>query len=193
MKHLAFAIAMASTLALAAPMAPAHAAIETVESVATASAAAREARKHMRETFGKTSLKNGQYLWKEGHTDAEVTRIVVDLSKQMAYAYADGELIAVSTISSGNEKHLTPIGIFPILEKKRMHRSKKYDDAPMPYMQRLDQYGIALHAGNLPGHPASHGCIRLPNAFAAKLFAATKVGGTEVLLGEPEGPPVGKA
>ena len=63
-----------------------------------------------------------------------------------------------------------------------MYRSRKYDNAPMPFMQRLDQFGIALHGGHLPGYPASHGCIRLPPAFAAKLFAATNVG-TTVMIG----------
>ena len=69
-----------------------------------------------------------------------------------------------------------------MLEKKVMHRSRKYDDAPMPHMQRIDQYGIALHAGHNPGHPASHGCVRLPKQFAARLFSATGVG-TPVLIG----------
>ena len=63
-----------------------------------------------------------------------------------------------------------------------MHRSKKYDNAPMPFMQRIDTYGIALHAGHNPGQPASHGCVRLPSAFAAKLYKVTNVG-TTVLIG----------
>ena len=80
------------------------------------------------------------------------------------------------------------IGIFSILEKQPMHRSKKYDDAPMPFMQRITDTGVALHAGHLPGYPASHGCLRLPAQFATKLFGATRVG-TEVLIAEPSGPP----
>ena len=96
----------------------------------------------------------------------------------MAYLYRGEQLVAVSTVSSGTEKNPTPTGIFPILAKKTMHHSKKYDNAPMPFMQRLDQYGIALHAGKLPGYPASHGCIRLPAKFAAKLFGVTDVGST---------------
>jgi lipoprotein-anchoring transpeptidase ErfK/SrfK len=105
------------------------------------------------------------------------------LSEQLAYAYRSGELVGASTISSGRDGFLTPIGIFRVLEKKRMHRSIRYDNAPMPFMQRIDDWGIALHAGHLPGRPASHGCIRLPNGFAAKLFAATSVG-TRVLIAE---------
>ena len=95
--------------------------------------------------------------------------------------YRSGELVAASTISSGTEKNPTPTGIFPILEKKPMHRSRKYDDAPMPFMQRLDQYGIAMHAGALPGYAASHGCIRLPAKFAAKLYQVTQIGSTVVI------------
>ena len=91
-------------------------------------------------------------------------------------------LVAVSTVSSGTDKNPTPTGIFPIMEKKKFHRSIKYDNAPMPFMQRLDKYGTALHGGHLPGYPASHGCIRLPSQFAAKLFAVTDVG-TPVLVG----------
>src|SRR5690606_10692512 len=133
-------------------------------------------------TFAKNSLKPGQYLWKDGRNQTEVTRVVIGLADQMAYAYDGDELIGVSTISSGKETKPTPTGIFPILEKKRHHRSVKYDNAPMPYIQRLDLWGIALHAGQLPGYPASQGCVRLPATFAAKLFATPRVG-TEVLIG----------
>ena len=72
--------------------------------------------------------------------------------------------------------------IFTVLEKRPMYRSKKYDNAPMPFMQRLDDYGIAMHAGYNPGEPASHGCIRLPAKFASKLYQVTGVG-TPVLIG----------
>jgi lipoprotein-anchoring transpeptidase ErfK/SrfK len=100
----------------------------------------------------------------------------------LAFLYRGDTLVAVSTISSGTPDRRTPTGIFNILEKKPMHRSRKYDDAPMPFMQRIDQYGIALHAGHNPGHPASHGCVRLPAKFAARLYAVTDVG-TPVLIG----------
>lgn len=182
MKQLVIAWALTSALALAAPLAPAGATIETPEAKEAAAQAADEARDHMRESFAKGSLTPGQYLWKKGSNGSQVTQIVISLSDQMAYAYSDGELIGVSTISSGTQKNPTPTGIFPILEKKRLHRSVKYDNAPMPWMQRIDDYGIALHAGHLPGFPASHGCVRLPQEFASKLFARTRVG-TEVLIG----------
>jgi hypothetical protein len=71
-----------------------------------------------------------------------------------------------------------------------MHRSNRYDDAPMPWMQRLNWYGVALHAGEIPGRPASHGCIRLPTGFARKLFGVTERGGfvfvTEDRVDTPE-------
>ena len=181
MRLSALAFALGGALTLALPAAPAWGWLETPEAIEQATDAAAAARRDMREAFGRDSLKNGQYLWK-AKDSGQVTRVVVSLSEQMAFAYRGGELVGVSTISSGTKKNPTPTGIFPILDKKRHHRSIKYDNAPMPYMQRLDDYGIALHGGHLPGYPASHGCIRLPAAFAAKLFAATKIG-TEVLIG----------
>ena len=109
------------------------------------------------------------------------TEVVISLQDQLAFVYRGGQMIGVSTISSGKPGKDTPLGIFPILEKKRTHFSRKYDNAPMPFMQRLDQWGIALHAGLNPGHPASRGCVRLPTAFAAKLFAMTDVGDRVVI------------
>lgn len=182
MRKLAFALAATGALALSVPSTPAQATIETPEAKMTAASAAELAKQDMRATFGTSSLKNGRYLWKEGSGSGDVSRVVISLPDQLAFAYNGDELIGVSTISSGKKTKPTPTGIFPILEKKRHHRSSKYDDAPMPYMQRLDKWGIALHGGHLPGHPASHGCVRLPHKFAAKLFAATKVG-TPVLIG----------
>ena len=182
MKNLALALALAGSLGLALPAAPAAALDKSPQAIKMAENAIQRARQDMRATFGKRFLENGEYLWKRRSGGAEVNRVVIDLTDQLAFAYADDELVGVSTISSGTEDNPTPTGIFPILEKKRMHRSIKYDNAPMPFMQRLDQFGIALHGGHLPGYPASHGCIRLPPVFAAKLFAATSVG-TTVMIG----------
>jgi lipoprotein-anchoring transpeptidase ErfK/SrfK len=175
------ALAFASTaLAFAIPLSPAFATVETEEARAEASDAAAIARDDMAQTFGDKQLKPGQYVWTD--TDAEGTpRVVISLSDQLAFVYRGDDLVAVSTISSGKPGKDTPTGIFPILAKKELHRSAKYDDAPMPYMQRLDDYGIALHAGALPGHPASHGCVRLPARFAAKLFSVTEVGSTVLI------------
>jgi lipoprotein-anchoring transpeptidase ErfK/SrfK len=107
---------------------------------------------------------------------------VVSLTDQLAFLYRGEELVAVSTVSSGTDKNPTPRGIFSVLAKKPMHRSIKYDNAPMPFMQRIDEYGVALHAGHLPGYPASHGCIRLPGEFAKRLYSVTDHG-TTVMIG----------
>ncbi len=183
MNKLALVLAVTSAVSLALPVTPATAAFESYEARATAMSAAAQARQHMEETFGVSSLKPGRFLWKDGaEAGGDDSRVVIGLADQLAYLYDGNEMIAVSTISSGKSATPTPTGIFPILEKKTMHRSRKYDNAPMPHMQRIDQYGIALHAGFNPGHPASHGCVRLPAKFAAKLYTVTKIG-TPVLIG----------
>jgi len=106
--------------------------------------------------------------------------IVVDLSEQMAYAYEDGELIMEGRISSGKIGRETPAGDYRIIEKKRHHRSnlwpKPNGGAKMDYMLRLTNTGIAMHLGYVPNRPASHGCIRLKNGFAQRLFRWAKVG-----------------
>ena len=181
MNKLAFALAGSMMLALAAPFTPATATVETFEAKSAASEAAAMARADMADEFGVRALKPGRYLWKDG-VPVRAPRVVISLSDQMAYLYSANQLVAVSTISSGKSGHDTPTGIFPILQKKPLHHSRKYDNAPMPFMQRLDDYGIALHAGALPGRPASHGCVRLPAKFAAKLYGVTKVGST-VMIG----------
>ena len=108
--------------------------------------------------------------------------IVISLSTQTAIVLKDGELWDSTGVSTGRKGKETPTGIFPILQKKVHHRSTLYDDAPMPYMQRLTWDGIALHAGYVPGYPASHGCIRLPRSFAKKLYGITGHTSTIVLV-----------
>ncbi len=179
MNKLALAFA-SSALALTIPLSPAMATIETYEARTAALEAADQARNDMAEVFGDKQLKPGQYVWRDSVAQG-APRVVISLSDQMAYLYRGDELAAVSTISSGTAKNPTPTGIFPILAKQPMYRSKKYDNAPMPHMQRLDSYGIALHAGVNPGRPASHGCIRLPAKFAARLFGVTQVGSTVLI------------
>jgi lipoprotein-anchoring transpeptidase ErfK/SrfK len=180
-KH-AFALAAAGLFALAAPAVHAQPWVETPEARMAAASAAATARADMAAKWPGRSLSPGQYLWDDSADRSAPARVVVSLDDQLAFLYLGDELAAVSTISSGKPGKDTPTGIFPILEKKPMHHSRKYDNAPMPHMQRLDSYGIALHAGQLPGHPASRGCVRLPAPFAAKLFRVTRVG-TEVLIG----------
>ena len=183
MRKLALALAVTGVFALSVPAGPAAASYESYEARATAMSAAQQARSDMEATFGVSGLKPGKYLWREGAaTSGGDLRVVVGLGDQLAYLYDGADLIAVSTISSGKEGTPSPTGIFSVLEKRPMYRSRKYDNAPMPFMQRIDKYGIALHAGHLPGRPASHGCVRLPAKFAAKLFEVTTVG-TPVLIG----------
>jgi len=182
MKQLAFALAL-GLCAFGTALTPTPAvALETYEAKMQASDAASQARIDMLETFGPKALKPGQYLWRDVPDDAGAERVVVSLSDQLAYLYRGDNLMAVTTISSGRDENPTPTGIFAVLDKKTMHRSRKYENAPMPFAQFIDQYGVALHAGHNPGRPASHGCVRLPSAFAKKLFSVTEVG-TPVYIG----------
>jgi lipoprotein-anchoring transpeptidase ErfK/SrfK len=142
-----------------------------------------KAYKAMLETFGRSGLKPGEYFWADKVPTEGETRVVVDLVTQMAYAYRGEQLVGASTISSGKRGKITPLGYWPVLEKRTFHRSRKYNNAPMPYMQRLDNYGIALHGGLNPGYPASNGCVRLPMKFAEKLYGLTKVGSQVVIEG----------
>jgi lipoprotein-anchoring transpeptidase ErfK/SrfK len=111
------------------------------------------------------------------------THIVVDLLSQMAYVYRGEQLIGASTMSAAKTGHVTPYGNWTILEKRPFYRSRKYDNAPMPWMERIDNYGIAFHGGVNPGYPASHGCMRLPMKFAEKLYGVTKIGTKVVIEG----------
>ena len=108
--------------------------------------------------------------------------IVVSKSTQQMHVFKDGALWATSPVSTGKRGHSTPSGVFPILQKKSFHRSNIYSNAPMPFMQRLTWRGIAIHAGRLPGYPASHGCIRLPYGFARALFGLTRAASTTVVV-----------
>ena len=127
------------------------------------------------------TLAPGQYVWESSSASMGSLFVVINLASQRAMVYRDGVLIGASTISTGTKDRETPTGVFPILEKQLMHRSSTYDNAPMPYMQRLTSKGVALHAGNLPGYAASHGCIRLPAGFAKLLYGATAIG-TPVMI-----------
>ena len=108
-------------------------------------------------------------------------RILVSIPQQKAWVFDGGDLVATAPVSTGRRGHETPTGTFRILQKAVHHRSNIYSNAPMPYMQRLTQSGVALHAGHLPGYPASHGCIRLPWGFAKRLYGLTD-GGTRVTV-----------
>lgn len=128
-----------------------------------------------------TDLKSGEWIWGGDNKALGPMAVIVSLTEQRAYVYRNGILIAVSTVSSGKKGHETPTGVFTILQKDKDHHSKKYDNAPMPYQERLTWDGIALHAGGLPGYPESHGCVHLPTKFAELLFGATNMGMTVVI------------
>jgi uncharacterized protein YjbI with pentapeptide repeats/lipoprotein-anchoring transpeptidase ErfK/SrfK/peptidoglycan hydrolase-like protein with peptidoglycan-binding domain len=108
----------------------------------------------------------------------------VSLNRQMIDVYRGTALVMSSKVSSGMPGHETKPGVFSILEKQRFHHSNIYSGAPMPWMQRLTRSGTALHAGMVPGYPASHGCVRLPFSFAPKLFQMTAVGETVFIAGD---------
>jgi L,D-transpeptidase catalytic domain len=133
------------------------------------------------------TLKPGEYWWNPQLSPSGPVVVLVSIPQQTMHVYRNGILIGRSTVSTGTKGHSTPGGVFSILEKKQTHRSKKYDNAPMPYMQRLTWTGIAMHSGQLPGYPASHGCVRLPYDFSQLLFKATAKGGT-VVVGDGKTP-----
>ena len=132
-------------------------------------------------------LKPGEYWWNPQLSPSGPVVVLVSIPQQTMHVYRNGVLIGRSTVSTGSKGHATPGGVFSILEKKETHRSKKYDNAPMPYMQRLTWTGIAMHSGQLPGYAASHGCVRLPYDFSQLLFKATEKGGT-VVVGDGKTP-----
>jgi hypothetical protein len=143
-----------------------------------------------------TALKPGQFVWYDSanyqyaSAGSGGVSLVVSIPQQLAFVYRDGVLIGTSTVSTGRDGKDTPVGEFTILEKKKFHRSNLYSNAPMPFMQRLTWDGIALHAGHLPGYPASHGCIRLPMAFARQLFALTEKGALVSVVDYPVDEPL---
>jgi hypothetical protein len=132
-------------------------------------------------------LKPGEYWWRPQLSPTGPVVVLVSIPQQTMHIYRNGILIGRSTVSTGTKGNATPGGVFSILEKKETHYSRKYDNAPMPNMQRLTWTGIAMHSGKLPGYPASHGCVRLPYDFSQLLFRATSKGGT-VVIGDGKTP-----
>lgn len=118
---------------------------------------------------------------------------LISLATQRAVLYRNGIPIAITTVSTGRRGHRTPTGIFTVLERDAVHYSSLYNSAPMPHMQRLTWGGVALHGGDLPGYPASHGCIRLPREFARLLFGVTRLGMTVVITNDAAVPRVAPA
>ena len=175
-----------------AQVAPAPAAEPSVTSAAIdeaqrrAETAAAETREIAALNARAEALRAGQFVWQPERSPTGNVEVVVSLSEQKAYVYRANKLIAVSTVSTGRAGHRTPTGTFPIIEKHRTHFSNLYNNAPMPNMQRLTMGGIALHAGQLPGYAASHGCVRLPMEFSRLLFGITSRGNrVHIIQGSP--------
>jgi hypothetical protein len=116
-------------------------------------------------------------------------QIVISINQQKLHLYADGKEVADTLVATGVPSLPTPTGVFSVIGKEKFHRSNIYSGAPMPFMQRITWSGVALHEGENIGHPASHGCIRMPREFAMKLFSVTKVG-VRVIVARAELKPV---
>ncbi|NWK55738.1 L,D-transpeptidase family protein [Verrucomicrobiaceae bacterium N1E253] len=129
-------------------------------------------------TSTQSKLAPGQYEWHPERSPKGPVLMVVSIDDQMTYVYRNGVQIARSTVSTGRPGKETPTGVFTVLQRKVEHESSIYKGAQMPYMQRLTWSGIAMHAGDLPGYPASGGCIRLPYAFSQKLYGIMHNGAT---------------
>lgn len=129
-------------------------------------------------------LKAGEYLWAPQIAPSGPILFVINITTQRAVLYRNGVPIGITTVSTARRGYRTPTGVFTVLQKQVRHFSSIYDNAPMPYMQRLTWGGVALHGGQLPGYPASHGCIRLPQAFARLLYGETRRGMTVMIVRE---------
>ena len=142
---------------------------------------APQAHKDALATFGPLYMRPGEFRWLAQVPEEGDAKVVIDILTQRFYVYRGEKLVGVSTISSGKKGDETPLGFWSVKIKKKKGYSRKYDNAPMPFMQMYDEKGIAFHAGPNPGYPASHGCVRLPLKFAERLFGMTKIG-TEVII-----------
>ncbi len=129
----------------------------------------------------KDSLKRGEFTWAPQLAPKGPILVTVSLDEQLAYTYRNGVLIGIATASTGKKGHETPTGVFHTNLKDAKHRSSKYNNASMPYTQRFTNYGVALHAGGLPGYPSSHGCVHLPSEYARLLFNEAPMGMTVVV------------
>lgn len=131
-------------------------------------------------------LSPGKFVWADDAALGPV-HLVISIPDQKLYVYRGQSMVAATAVSTGRAGNETPVGTFTILQKKETHFSNLYDAAPMPFMQRLTWDGVAIHAGRNPGFPDSHGCIRVPTAFAKKLFAATDMGAQVTVTDESIG------
>ncbi|MFY9976359.1 MAG: L,D-transpeptidase family protein [Chromatiaceae bacterium] len=134
------------------------------------------------------ALLPGEYTWNPELSPKGPVAVIVSVPEQLVHVYRNGVRMAVSTCSTGKTGHETPTGVFTVLQKDKHHHSATYNNAPMPNMNRLTWDGVALHAGKLPGYPASHGCVRLPMDFSEKLFGITHVGTPVIIAGAHQDP-----
>ena len=107
--------------------------------------------------------------------------LAISIDRQVLKVYDANGYFAETPISTGMRGHPTPMGVFSVIQKHKYHHSNIYSGAPMPYMQRITWSGVAMHAGVLPGYPASHGCIRMPMSFAVKMWGWTRMGARVVV------------
>ncbi|WP_265563897.1 L,D-transpeptidase family protein [Sphingomicrobium arenosum] len=156
----------------------------TLEGYAARAEAAKravQAYADMQDRFGVDRISPNRFKW-DAKGASGTPSVIVSIERQLAFFYLGDTLVGAAAVTTARDNKLTPQGIFPVWLKKQMHYSKAYENTPMPYTQFIDEHGIALHAGPNPGYPASAGCVRLPKAFAEKLFAKTDIG-TTVYIG----------
>jgi hypothetical protein len=134
------------------------------------------------------SLDPGQFAWQPETSPQGPVLVLVSLTEQVARVYRNGIEIGITTVSTGRPGHETPTSVFTILQKARVHHSSRYNEASMPFTERLTWDGVALHAGGVPGYPSSHGCVHLPLTFAQLLFGVTEVGTTVVIADAHQSP-----
>ena len=137
---------------------------------------------------GPELLAAGGFAWQPETAPAGPVLVLVSLTEQVARVYRNGIEIGIARVSTGRPGYPTPTGVFTILQKARVHHSSTYDEASMPYTERLTWDGVALHAGGVPGYPSSHGCVHLPLEFAELVFGVTAVGGTVVIADQAQAP-----
>jgi L,D-transpeptidase catalytic domain len=133
-------------------------------------------------------LKPGDYVWHPKVSPNGPLVVLVSIPDQLLFVYRNGVRMGRSTVSTGKPGKQTPTGVFTVLQKKVRHESSIYKGAQMPHMQRLTWSGVAMHAGHLPGYPASAGCVRMPIDFAAKLYSVTSLGTTVIIADNRSAP-----
>ncbi len=137
---------------------------------------------------GTADLKPNEYIWNPEASQTGPVGIIVDLTHQMLYVYRDGKQIGRAAVSTGIKSHPTAPGTYTIETKNETYHSEKYHEASMPWMERLTWDGMAIHGGNNPGKPSSHGCIHVPLDFAEKLYGITQKGDTVLISDLQEAP-----